>query len=270
MSTKKFQRTWIPKPKEQDFDWLQIKTFELMIADSFHYRNSKTFLEVFPKYRDDVVNLFNSPFDDLTPTHGKENNKHYRKISTDEINKAFRKRLSKISDIHLEVSYMDGYLYDNKDKTKGFDFAYYDTELNAKRFHDYCFGHRSISNGEEQWTNFVSEQRGQEYLSCQSLERSYYENFEINAESIPTIVGEIQFANWALGYYDLFKVLHLDNLTGIDLLIYITPTRTLEKKLSSNIVTFDNMKKIIETYSSVLKVPIWLVGIDIKDPLSNK
>ena len=43
MSTKKFQRTWIPKPKEQDFDWLQIKTFELMIADSFHYRNSKTF-----------------------------------------------------------------------------------------------------------------------------------------------------------------------------------------------------------------------------------
>lgn len=263
MSSKKFQRTWIDNPKE-DIEWLQIKEFQIQIADSFYYRNSKTFLEVFPKYRDDIHNLIQKSFNDLTPVHGKENNKRYRKISSTEINEALRRRLIKIPDIHLEVSFMDGYFQDN-DSNRGFDFAYYDEELNAKKIHDYCFGRRSIVDGDKQWNNFINKQRDKSYLSDQVFEKNYFDNFEFSDESIPTVVGEIQMANWALGYYDLFKVLHLDNLTGIDLLIYITPTGNLEKSLSSKIVTFSNMKNIIETYSSVLKVPIWLVGIDIEE-----
>ena len=80
----------------------------------------------------------------------------------------------------------------------------------------------------------------------------------------PLIVGEIQFGNWALVYRDFFKVLKADVQNSVDCLIYIVPTGELEKLLSEGIVTFDKTKKIIEEFSKVLTVPIWLIGLDTK------
>lgn len=263
------QRNWI-KESHKDLDWLNKKEFKIFVAESFHYRNSKTFLKVFPKYENDIYDLFKHPFDDLKPTHGSEKRKTYRKISATDINTALRIRLQRIPDIHLEVSFMNHYFQDNDNKAKGFDFAYYDEKRNAGRLYEYCFGERSITDGEERWEEFVHQQKKHPYLPSRVLEKSNFEEYDRNEVFSPTVIGEIQFANWALAYYDLFKVLHLDNLTGIDLLIYITPTGNLEKLLSSNIVNFKNMKSIIESHSSVLKVPIWLVGIDIEEVSSTK
>ncbi len=63
----------------------------------------------------------------------------------------------------------------------------------------------------------------------------------------------------------MFKVLHLEESMEVDLLIYITATGNLEEYLSSGIVTFDKKKQTLEQYGSVVKVPIWLIGIDMKD-----
>lgn len=262
------QRNWI-KDKNNDVEWINQKEFTLFISESFHYRNSKNFLKVFPKYENDIHNLFQTPFLDLKPTHESEKGKFYRKISTIDINKSLRARLKRISEIHLEVSFMNHYFQDNDNKTKGFDFAYYDEKHNAGLLYEYCFGERSVTNGEELWSEFLNQQEKYSYLSSHVLENSNLGYYNQGENLSPTVIGEIQFANWALAYYDLFKVLHLDNLTGIDLLIYITPTGNLEKSLSSNIVTFKNMKSIIESYSSVLKVPIWLIGIDIVEESFN-
>ncbi len=62
----------------------------------------------------------------------------------------------------------------------------------------------------------------------------------------------------------MFKVLHLDNLADIDLLIYITATGNINEYLSDGIVDFEMVSDILDQYSSILKVPIWLIGIDLK------
>jgi hypothetical protein len=82
--------------------------------------------------------------------------------------------------------------------------------------------------------------------------------------STPLIVGEIQFGNWALAYRDFFKVLKADVQNSVDCLIYIVPTGNLEKLLSDGIVTFDKTKKIMEEFSKVISVPVWLIGIDVE------
>ena len=82
-------------------------------------------------------------------------------------------------------------------------------------------------------------------------------------QNTPLIVGEIQFGNWALAYRDFFKVLKADVKNSVDWLIYIVPTGNLEKMLSDGIVTFDKTKKIMEEFSKVISVPVWLIGIDV-------
>ncbi|MDM5036141.1 BglII/BstYI family type II restriction endonuclease [Bacillus cereus] len=61
------------------------------------------------------------------------------------------------------------------------------------------------------------------------------------------------------------KVVHLEESLEVDLLIYITATDNLEKYLSEGIVTFNKMKKTLEQYGSIVKIPVWLIGIDFRD-----
>jgi hypothetical protein len=89
--------------------------------------------------------------------------------------------------------------------------------------------------------------------------------YDKTLQSYPLIVGEIQFGNWALAYRDFFKVLKANVQNSIDCLIYIVPTGNLEKSLSDGIVTFDKTLRIIKDFEKVINVPVWLVGIDIKD-----
>ena len=81
----------------------------------------------------------------------------------------------------------------------------------------------------------------------------------------PLVLGEIQFGNWGLFYYDMFKVLKADAYTNINLMVYVTPTGELTEHLSEGIVTFENARSEIESSAAILKIPIWLIGIDVKN-----
>lgn len=80
----------------------------------------------------------------------------------------------------------------------------------------------------------------------------------------PLIVGEIQFGNWALAYRDFFKVLKANVQNSIDCLVYVVPTGNLEAMLSEGIVTYDKSVKILNEFSKVVSVPVWVIGIDLK------
>ena len=80
----------------------------------------------------------------------------------------------------------------------------------------------------------------------------------------PLLVGEIQFGNWALVYRDLFKVLKANVQNSVDCLIYIVPDGNLVKLLSDGIVNYEETKGILNEFSKVISVPVWLIGIDIK------
>ncbi|EJS63089.1 hypothetical protein ICU_04695 [Bacillus cereus BAG2X1-1] len=63
----------------------------------------------------------------------------------------------------------------------------------------------------------------------------------------------------------MIKVIYLEESVEVDFLIYITATDNLEKYLSEGIVTFEKMKKTLEQYGNIMKIPVWLIGIDVID-----
>ena len=93
---------------------------------------------------------------------------------------------------------------------------------------------------------------------------AYNSDFIIDKE-ILTIVGELQFGNWALIYRDLFRLLDADSNPGIDFYIYITADEKLSKLLSANTVSFKQAQDVIGEYLSIIKTPIWLISLGVEE-----
>ena len=257
----------LTKPEEVTA-WKNSQFGEFYIAEDTYHKNAELFLTNFPHIKKSIE-------DQLTfVSHGLNFNVSdtsnidvkLKRISAGSLNSELKKNFRSLPKLKFEVEYRDGYFYDSI-KTGGFDFAMYDEKHNLINFRNYCLGRVSIHEGDVIWESEIMKRK-----DWRTLAKKYnlpdIDNVGIDIPSpktSPTIIGEFQFANWALVYYDLFKVLHLDNRTDLDLLIYITATGDLEKSLSSNIVSYSSTNKIIQRYHSVLKVPIWLIGIDIKN-----
>lgn len=248
--------------------WENSTSAELYIAEDIYYKNSELFLTNFPDIKKRVEESLSFDAKSLKYSVSKTNNIdiNLKRISAGSLNKTLKNNFKSIPEAKFEVEYRDGYFYDSN-KTGGFDFALYDEKHNLINFRNYCLGMRSIHEGDVIWQSEIEKRHDWSSLtSLYNLPDLNRIGIDIPApKTSPTIIGEFQFGNWALAYYDLFKVLHLDNRTDLDLLIYITATGDLEKSLSSNIVSYSKMNKTIQKYNSVLKVPIWLIGIDIKN-----
>ena len=78
-----------------------------------------------------------------------------------------------------------------------------------------------------------------------------------------TVVGELQFGNWALVYRDLFRLLDADSNPGVDFYIYVTADKELSGLLSSQTVSFNKTAEILQQYRNIIRVPIWLIGLGI-------
>ena len=81
-------------------------------------------------------------------------------------------------------------------------------------------------------------------------------------KTTPTIVGEIQFANWALVYYDLRKTIQMEQFFDIDFLVYITAAGNLSRYISDGTVNFERTKEALEEFRNLVKFPVWLIGVD--------
>lgn len=89
------------------------------------------------------------------------------------------------------------------------------------------------------------------------------DNKKLNKEII-NIIGETQVGNWALMKSDIDKVERMLDIFQIDLVVFITATDNLEKKISDGTVNYDKIIKTIES-TPYLKLPIIVIGIDIVD-----
>ena len=159
------------------------------------------------------------------------------------------------------------YFSSEKSSIGGFDFAILNHYKNLLALRNLCFGSLQYADGEERWNKFLEKNKDLQDIA-NNLKNIELKGENINNglesnESIPLIVGEIQFGNWALAYRDFFKVLKADVQNSVDCLIYIVPTGNLENMLSDGIVTFDKTKKIIDDFAKVISVPVWLIGVDI-------
>jgi hypothetical protein len=191
-------------------------------------------------------------------------------VKADDLNKEIRRILSQKREFKFEVSEEMGVFYFSAQKSSigGFDFALINHEENLVKLRNICFGQIHYHDNMKRWNNFIDKNPElKEYADQLLIKETLGENitYDKTLQSYPLIVGEIQFGNWALAYRDFFKVLKANVQNSIDCLIYIVPTGNLEKSLSDGIVTFDKTLRIIKDFEKVINVPVWLVGIDIRD-----
>ncbi|QTM98452.1 hypothetical protein ERJ70_03575 [Sediminibacillus dalangtanensis] len=252
-------------PSNKINDWKSRKNGKLFISNEKFHRNAELFLSNFPDLKNQVSLSLTKEVENIKYYVTKKNNKFFKRIKADSLNKSIKNNLSRISDIKFEVEYKEGTLLDSP-KTGGFDFALYDEEHNLVNFRNYCFGRRAVYNGQEVWDNeLLKREEWADIANRLNLLNNNQKGEDITHPKYkPTIIGEVQFGNWGLLSYDLLKVLHLDNLVDLDLLIYVTASGELNQEISDGTVNYYKAEEIIDKYSNILKVPIWLLGVDIR------
>lgn len=140
----------------------------------------------------------------------------------------------------------------------GFDFLIFDQNLQKLKSY--------LELEKEENFNLFNELKKENPIipEIEEEERKRNNNITSTEYNLNTFLfaGEFQFGNWALVYRDFFRVLKPYNQDNLDCLIYIVATGSLESMLSSGIVTFDKVKKVLSEFQEVVKIPIYVLGID--------
>lgn len=228
------------------------------------YNNGKVILKSIP----DIENLFRDilskkeKVEDVTRVlKGKPS---FDGITANSLNEALRRCLFQ-ANIKGETHVENGVFFHNT--KEGFDFSIYDENYNLSRLFNYYQGAVGILNGDQKIKELFQKMgypENQWLGIIKSIESKieYNTDYLIDKETL-TVVGELQFGNWALLYRDLFRLLHADSNPGIDLYIYIAADTELSSLLSANTVSYKQVQTVIGEYLSVIRTPIWLIGLGV-------
>lgn len=166
-------------------------------------------------------------------------NKHG--VKAEALNKALRAKLE-IEGAHKETHVLyNGFSHKGKE---GFDFSFYDKDYNTACIRNYFVG--------EAW---LLQRRGTDWTVCTKISKTSKEwKKELSKINTPygedcktekqrlTVVGEIQFGNWAMIVHDIQRLMDAEEQdVSIDYYIYITATGNLAQKLSDGIVNYEKL-----------------------------
>lgn len=258
--------------EEESDDWQSRDKGNLIINEEqqVYFRHADLFLSNFEETKQNVLQALKKPLEGVKLISKEQKSSgaerlYKKRLTADSLNVALKDNLKDIiPNVKFEVEFIDGVFYDSP-KTGGFDFAVYDDLYNVINFRNYCLGSRSISNGEKKWREILNKREDWQELSKFNDIDSFKRGVDMpNKKSTPTIIGEVQFGNWALFYYDLLKTIQIEQSVDIDLFIYITATGNLSKYISEGTVNFDKAKKRLEEFKNVIRFPVWLIGIDFE------
>jgi hypothetical protein len=253
--------------------WSNNKNLTLNVQKEYFHHHSYEIIKAHPEIKAGFLEALNNQIK-ISPRIKQNQGVQKKGIKADELNKEIRILLSAKPNkgLKFEVFEDNGVFYFSEEKSSigGFDFAILNHVNNIIALRNLCFGSLQYADGEKRWSKFL-EKNPDLAAMAKELERPDAKGINLEKQdkikSQPLIVGEIQFGNWALAYRDFFKVLKADVQNSIDCLIYVVPTGKLESLLSDGIVTFDKTKKIIDDFSKVISVPVWLVGLDIVEDI---
>ena len=239
-----------------------LKQKDIYISEQYFFNNSNIILNQDLEFKENIISSLTGSIP-ITPIVRTNKGKSSNGIGITEFNKSIRINLKSNPRLLFEVYNEEGVFYTSKG-TNGFDFGYLDSNHNLINLWNLCFGRRHLHNGNEYWNKAIK---------SDNLIKSAAHNFDFEQYSIGcdipsnknslTILGEVQFANWGLVYSDLFKLLHTDSLSQVDLFVYITAHNNLLSYASKNIVSYNETIKILNEFSSLIKIPIWIIGLDI-------
>lgn len=258
---------WLENDEDKK-DWKSKTSGNLSISHQYFFNNANIILGQDPEFAEELISNLTSIVN-IKPTvrsksEGKsKGSKSYKGIDIENFNKSLRISLNSNSKLLFEVYNEDGIFYTSNTK-KGFDFATIDADYNLINLWNLCFGRKSLHDGEAHWkkalenNDFISS--ASEGFDFESFEKGKDKNIIKNSL---TILGELQFGNWGLAYRDLFKLLHADANSGVDLFVYVTADNNLLSYASDNVVSYEKTLKILNEFSNLIKVPIWVIGLDI-------
>ena len=257
--------------EEEIEKWKKYQYANLKVAEECFFNNANIILKQECDFRQKILSCLNGKIE-IIPTirstqRQKEKKKYlkkYKGIDINYLNTILREKLRDDNSLLFEVYNEDGVFYTSNRK-KGFDFAKLDAKYNLIKLWNQCFGKRALYNGETIWEDALKQndflQKALENIDLCTDNKG--QDVEIKKEII-TVLGEIQFGNWGLVYRDLFKLLDADNNSGVDLFIYVTAHNSLLSAASDNIVSFDETNKILSEFSNLVKIPVWVIGLDIE------
>lgn len=245
------------------------------IADQCFFNNGNLLLPLLKDKSGQALRL--SIYDWLCQEYILSSKKHSSKSSgtwdgfnATDINSKLREKMHMVNGIHGETHVAYRGLFHNS--KKGFDFSLYDEQCNFVRIRNTCIGNPGMYNGEDILINLYSKIRTPTDDSVTMKKKDWKKIVEniggtpgeniIEQKQSFTIVGEIQFGNWALAEHDLFRLINSSMENSIDYYIYIAPTGTLAQKVSEGVVTYDKITKAVEENCQRFSTPTWIIGLD--------
>ena len=236
------------------------------ITEESFFNNGKIILNAIPDVRDSIRKAL-SQEETISTTQRKPKGKpEYDGVNAASLNEALRRCLNAES-IKGETHVENGVFFH---KTKeGFDFSVYDEEYNMARLYNYYQGAIGVLDGDKKITELYKkmgckkkEWKGK--IRAISSKVTYNSDYKVDKEQL-TVAGELQFGNWALIYRDLFRLLDADSNPGVDFYIYVAADDDLSGLLSANTVSYKSASDVISEYLSIIKTPIWLIGLGIDE-----
>ena len=237
---------------------------QFKISEESFFNNGKIMVNAIPEVCDSIRAALSSKGSVLTKQRKPKGKPAFDGITADSLNRALRKCLN-TGMIRGETHVENGVFFH---KTKeGFDFSVYDEDYNLSKLYNFYQGSIGILNGDKKIEALhrkmgCSKKEWKGKIAAISAKVAYNTDYVIDKE-ILTVAGELQFGNWALIYRDLFRLLDADSNPGVDLYIYVAADEHLSGLLSDNTVSYKMAYNVISEYMSVIKTPIWLIGLGI-------
>ena len=244
-------------------------TIKLRIGEDSFFANGRIVLGAIDTLEDHLRNALSSEVRVKLEDRQSANNDDRIGVEADSLNYAIRNVVRNIIGDINEETYVKNGVFFQAGGNKGFDFALYDEDYNIARLFNYYVGQVGILDGDNKikeiykklnlrkrdWINKISDLYNERGAETGDL---------LRVKNKLTVVGEIQFGNWALAYRDLFRLLNADYDPGVDLYIYITSSGQLKSMISKQTVSYESFVRIIEENANLLRVPMWIIGLDIE------
>ena len=239
----------------------------LVVAREHLHHHATSVLNEHDHLRDLVETPIEEPLR-LSVDERRQRARRYLGVKAQSLNAALKPAFGHVGGWQFEATVRDGVILgssDHETRIEGFDIARFDERANLARLWSVCFGRRTVQDGQDLWRRFIYARPHLTELAEELQDIGAPGEDLVLDQLEPTVLGEIQFGNWALAYRDIMKLLAAAVETEVDLFVYVAADGRLADMISQGTVNFERMRDILRDYGSVVSVPTWLGGIDFAE-----
>ncbi len=239
----------------------------LVASQQYLHHHAVSVLNEHPELRERVLGALTGGIR-IDTTERRRGRERYLGVTAQSLNMAIKSSFRTAGGWQFEATVQDGVILgstDHETRIEGFDIASFGERANLARLWSACFGRRTVRDGGDVWRRFLY-QRPHLADVAEEVAAMGVPGEDLILDPLePTVLGEIQFGNWALAHRDVMKLLAAAVETDIDLFVYVAADGRLSEMISQGTVSFTKTLDLLKEYRSVVNVPTWLIGIDFAE-----